>query len=707
MRKSIVFRLVRTSVSLCFLVFCSVSCGEDEPEPQEQEGPSITSFTPTVGLPGVIVTISGKSFDTTPANNTVKFSNVTATVNEATETSLKVIVPQAAVTGKIEVTVKNKSALSAADFVIPPSIMDFTPKSGVAGSNITISGTGFSSTVANNIVKINGVTATVTAASATLLTVQVPSNSYSGIVSVAIGSASAATTDIFKYLPAITAFDPLSGPIGSNVTITGSGFSQDPESNVVKIGDVVAEVISGNANQLVIKVAEGTETGNITVSSGASIATSAVPFTVIVQAWRAGDAGSDSGFSIGVDGAGNFYVAGSFVGTVSFGATTLSGDGEEIFVAKYDATGGLVWAISAGGSGPDRGASIIVDNAGNSYITGYYTNTADFGPVTATASGYDPFVAKVNTSGVFQWVQTFGSSGTDLGNDITFADDGNIVAVGDFFGTVNIGATSLVSPGGSSIYVAKFNKSTGSPIWANSFGGTMDDGSMAISVNGNGDIYVGGSFFGTVTLGTTTLTGSAFSLNSFVLKLNNLGVVQWAKHFSSGDWNNVLDIATDAGGNCVATGYFRSNMTAGGTVLDGINAEEIFLIKLESSDGDVLFAKRAGGTGYEFGRGVAIDATGNIFISGDFEQQASFGDHDVTSKSNTKDTFVAKYDSNGNALWVSSSGGHDEDFGYDIALGADGAIYITGSYRNVEATFGSTILDNEGSDDIFIYRILP
>ncbi|HEX6893209.1 MAG TPA: IPT/TIG domain-containing protein, partial [Chryseolinea sp.] len=264
MAKLFLPRLFATCLAVAFVVFNIVSCGEDEPEPPQV--PSISSFSPAVGLPGTVVTISGKNFDATASNNTVKFSSIAATVSEATTTSLKVTVPVEAVTGKIEVITNDMSAISASDFVVPPVITDFTPKSGVAGSNVTITGKGFSSTAANNIVAFNGVTATVSAASATSLTVQVPTAGYSGTISVKIGSASVTTTETFKYHPVITAFDPTSGPIDAEITITGSGFNSDPESNLVKIGNVAATVVSSMANELVIKVAEGTETGLITVS---------------------------------------------------------------------------------------------------------------------------------------------------------------------------------------------------------------------------------------------------------------------------------------------------------------------------------------------------------------------------------------------------------------------------------------------------------
>jgi hypothetical protein len=256
-------------------------------------------------MPGTVVTITGKNFDTTPANNAVKFSNVAATVRAGTETSLTVTVPAGASTGKIEVTAGGKSKESATDFVVPPVITDFSPKFGRAGSNITIIGTGFSSTAGNNIVKVGGVTATVSAASSTSLTVQMPAAGFSGVISLEIGSSSVTTTEVFKYIPVIDSFDPIYGPATATITITGSGFNKVLAGNTVKIGDLSAQVISGTSTQLVVKGGPETKTGLISVESEGFMITSVVPYTVIVEAWSAGGAKFDVGYSIGVDAAGN------------------------------------------------------------------------------------------------------------------------------------------------------------------------------------------------------------------------------------------------------------------------------------------------------------------------------------------------------------------------------------------------------------------
>jgi protocatechuate 3,4-dioxygenase beta subunit len=165
--------------------------------------PTISSFTPSSGAVGTSVTITGANFSTVIANNTVTFNGTTATVVSATATQLVVTVPSGATTGLIAVTVNSKTVTSASDFTVTTassstslSITGFT-SSGAVGSSITITGTNFSTTASENIVTINGVTATVTAATSTQLTVTVPEGATSGVIAVTVASVTVTTSSSF------------------------------------------------------------------------------------------------------------------------------------------------------------------------------------------------------------------------------------------------------------------------------------------------------------------------------------------------------------------------------------------------------------------------------------------------------------------------------------------------------------------------------
>ena len=234
----------------------------------------------------------------------------------------------------------------------------------------------------------------------------------------------------------------------------------------------------------------------------------------------AGGINSDIGNSIAVDGSGNVYVTGYYQGTATFGGIAkISVGSNDIFVAKYNSSGNMQWVQSAGGPSIDIGQSIAVDGSGNVYVTGYYNGTATFGATTITSAGSsDIFVAKYNSSGTLQWVQSAGGTNADSGYSIAVDGSGNVYVTGYYYGTATFGATPITSAGGGDIFVVKYNNS-GSVQWVQSAGGTNADSGKSIAVDGSGNIYVTGYYYGTATFGATSITSAGFS-DIFVARLD-------------------------------------------------------------------------------------------------------------------------------------------------------------------------------------------
>jgi hypothetical protein len=160
--------------------------------------PTITTFTPASGPVGTTVTITGTNFSTTAASNTVAFNGTTSIVTASTATSITTTVPAGATTGAITVTVAGNTATSATNFTVTaplPTITSFTPASGSVGTTVTITGTNFSTTPANNTVQFNGTTAFVTASTATSITTTVPTGAITGKISVTVGGNIATSTN--------------------------------------------------------------------------------------------------------------------------------------------------------------------------------------------------------------------------------------------------------------------------------------------------------------------------------------------------------------------------------------------------------------------------------------------------------------------------------------------------------------------------------
>lgn len=174
--------------------------------------------------------------------------------------------------------------------IVAPTITGFTPASGVVGATVTIIGTDFSSTASGNTVKFNGTAATVSAASATQLTVTVPSGATTGTVSVTVGSNTATSSASFTVTtassttPTISSFTPLSAVAGSTVTITGTNFSTTTANNTVTFNGVAATVTAATSTQLTVTVPSGVSTGKILVTVNGQTVSSSVDFTVASSA---------------------------------------------------------------------------------------------------------------------------------------------------------------------------------------------------------------------------------------------------------------------------------------------------------------------------------------------------------------------------------------------------------------------------------------
>jgi hypothetical protein len=130
---------------------------------------------------------------------------------------------------------------------------------------------------------------------------------------------------------------------------------------------------------------------------------------------------------------------------------------------KYDSSGNVVWANKAGGNYEDVGNSIAVDGSGNCYITGYFSSTSTFGSLTLICQStvyYDVFVVKYDSSGNVVWAKNAGDAITyEAGNSITIDDIGNSYVTGSFMGSITLGSFTLTNKGSSDIFIVKYDDS--------------------------------------------------------------------------------------------------------------------------------------------------------------------------------------------------------------------------------------------------------
>ncbi|MBU6429735.1 MAG: IPT/TIG domain-containing protein, partial [Cyanobacteria bacterium REEB65] len=188
-------------------------------------GLSVTSLSPATGTIGTAVTFTGSGFSTTAASDSATFHGASAvSPPSSTNTSFTVTVPSGSLTGSTMVQAGNTLAWGPT-FSVVPTVTSLSPGSATTGTSIVVSGTGFDPTAANDTVTFGGgATGTLTAATSTQLTVTVPASALTGPVTVTTAGGSATSASSLTVLPAISTLSPTSGPTGTSVTITGTGF---------------------------------------------------------------------------------------------------------------------------------------------------------------------------------------------------------------------------------------------------------------------------------------------------------------------------------------------------------------------------------------------------------------------------------------------------------------------------------------------------
>ncbi len=422
---------------------------------------------------------------------------------------------------------------------------------------------------------------------------------------------------------------------------------------------------------------------------------------------------SDEGNCVSTDGVGNVFVTGYFYSpTIAFGSTILtnkdtSGNTQDIFIAKFDASGNVLWAKNVGGSGNDFGQSISTDGNGNVFITGgFESSTIIFGSDTLINLGIQNiFIAKYDASGNLLFAKSVGGSSQDVGYSISTDGIGNVFVTGWFQSpSITFGSTTLTNQGFTNIFITKYD-AIGNVLWAKSVAGNADDYGVGVSTDGSGNVYLTGSYGYTLTFGTTILSNTG-SAEFFIAKYDASGNVLWAKSASGSSNGN--SISTDGIGNVFVTGFFKSStVTFGNTILtNSDSAPDIFIVKYDAL-GNVLWAKSSTGTSTDVGCGVSTDGIGNVYLTGYFNSSLISFDSDTITNAGYWNIFLTKYDASGNVIWVKSARGDGGDMGYSVSADGSGNVFITGILNSFVTICGSTTLTNTnmGGTNIFLAKL--
>ena len=410
--------------------------------------------------------------------------------------------------------------------------------------------------------------------------------------------------------------------------------------------------------------------------------------------------------AIAIDAAGNIILSGSFFGTQDFdpgpNIMNLSSVQGYMFLLKLDRRGNLIWVRQFGGQENqatyyyELSPRLALDSSGNIYMTGSFTDSADFdpGPVAAVLSPSgspgqnnpvsNAWISKIDAAGNLVWLRQLSGSRQVWAHSITVDPSGNQIISGKFNLTVdfdpsekNFPLTALGTPSisaswaknGDDAFLLKLDTS-GNFVWAKRYGGTSADSFGTLVTDRLGDLYVAG------------LGG--------VSKLDSSGNVKWFGSFP-GTVNQSL--ALDPLGNLYLTGEFVGtyDLDPGVGVLNFTSrGSDVFAVKLGAA-GELIWAKTYGSSTGDYPASIAVDSAGNMYSTGNYSLTLDIatltGPVRLSSPGGTRidlqDRYLLRLDSAGNYIWAKNLATvTPQNSGAAIAVDSSGMIHVAGALAN-------------------------
>ncbi|MGZ3920309.1 MAG: hypothetical protein ACXVC7_08460, partial [Bacteroidia bacterium] len=363
------------------------------------------------------------------------------------------------------------------------------------------------------------------------------------------------------------------------------------------------------------------------------------------------------------------------------------------------------WAKKEGLWAYDYGYGTGIDNSGNLYVAGKYEENAIFSGVTLPNGGnnnHDGFVAKYDPAGNLSWVRTYGGPLGDYNHAMYCDGTGAVLVTGEIEGFNDVitfpgSTTTLTTYGDNDILLAKYDLS-GTLLWAKSEGWFRSEKGLAVTSDNIGNIYLAGYFTDTTKFNGIQINGYGAE-DIYIAKYDANGVFQWVKTAGSAGRDEAKSIRCDAAGNAYICGMYHNNANFSGTTLTCTASYFDAFVAKYDPNGNLLWVKNGGGAYDDVAWSLTLDNQGKIYVTGEFNAWATFGSTSFATTGNA-DVFVACYDASGNLQWATKAGGSLIDRARGI--GTDGTnLFITGQFGS-SANFGSNTINAADSSDIFI-----
>lgn len=432
----------------------------------------------------------------------------------------------------------------------------------------------------------------------------------------------------------------------------------------------------------------------------------------------------DKAKALVTDADGNVYMAGVFYSSsISFGSTTLYNTGvSDIFIAKFDSSGQVIWANSfqgSAGSG-NSATALTVDSHGNVIITGTFESPYLYynGYAVNNTCLTDFFVAKIDPSSDLIWMKAAAGPAFDNSRSICTDEYDNIYVAGGFDGFyLSMDGVVLDKKGSGNpcvnAFIFKLDEN-GQAISGTNFGEDSDDGIIInkIKEKPDGNIVFCGNFntprmgIGQDTIFNLDTIPPSTCWDAFVVEMSPDFVYNKLFHIAGPDEDYIYDMDVDNEGNVVFTGYFNSNpLIIGSDTLSYISPNIDMLTALISSSGDYLWARSIGNDPIVAARNNCMfDSKGNIFITGQYWMDTLFIANDTFVGHTFPDLLLLKYTHEGEIEYCVGAGDEGFDEANALTIDNEDNIYLSGFFTSNVLVIGNDSLINIGENDCFLAK---
>ena len=354
------------------------------------------------------------------------------------------------------------------------------------------------------------------------------------------------------------------------------------------------------------------------------------------------------------------------VGNVRSNNGDVSGNhgDNDYWVVKLDPWGAIQWKKTLGGTGTDWPNSIRQTNDKGYIIAGY--SSSEDGDVTDNHGDYDAWVVKLDSSGAIEWKRSYGGSDWDEAQSIQQTSDGGYIFAGlaqSIDGDVSGGVY-----GDLDCWVVKLNNQ-GAIEWQKTLGGSLQDIAHSIKQTADGGYVVAGeawSFDGDV-------SGNNGTIDFWVVKLNNSGVIEWQNALGGTGADAAEDVIQDVDGSYIVTGVTGSHNTGDVSGHSALGSFDCWVVKL-SSTGQLIWQKAFGGTKQDYAESIVPSGDGGYVVTG----STASTNGDVVGHDGGTDIWVVKLDVQGNLVWQKTYGGSKGDDSFCISKTSDNGFVVVG-----------------------------